>query len=450
MLLGYGGIRALLVGNADGLERLGENGAAVVLDWRLMAFTVAVSFLSALLFGVLPALSSSRVDLDSVLKDGGRWGTGLRQGKARAALVVSEVGLAVILLVGSALLIRSFSALYKVDRGFETKNVLTMKTLIAGPKYATSTQLAVTVKAGLERIRALPGVLAASATPNLPLRGQSTLPFDIIAQPAADGTKLIAGWTRVSPGFFDVFSIPIKRGRTFNENDTAKSAPVVIINESMAKQYWTDRDPLGDQIGIGRGIMKELNLEPNRQIIGIVGDIRDIGLQNSPRPTMYVPQAQLPDAWTAQFEVDDFMNWIVRTHDDPRKLAPAIQDQLRQATGLPVSDLLLMDEVVSLSTARQRFSVLLMTIFGCVALLLLAAIGIYGLMAYTVEQRTQEIGIRLALGAEAKQLRNMVVRQGMTLAIGGVVIGLGAAWGVSRLMESLLFGVKPLRIRLCL
>jgi ABC-type antimicrobial peptide transport system permease subunit len=197
---------------------------------------------------------------------------------------------------------------------------------------------------------------------------------------------------------------------------------------------------MNDQIVIGRKVMKEFKNEPARQIIGIVGDMRDTGLQNDPRPVMYVPWAQLPDAADAFWNQP--MAWVIRTQTPPQTLAPAIQEQLRQATGLPVTDLLLMDEVVSLSTARQRLSMLMMTIFGCTALLL-AAIGIYGLMAYTVQQRTQEIGIRLALGADSSRLRNMVVYQGMNLALVGIVIGLGAAWGVSHLMESLLFGVKP-------
>jgi predicted permease len=438
LLLGYGGIRALLIGNAAGLERLGENGTAVLLDWQLIAFALAASFLAAILFGVLPALHSSRVDLNSVLKDGGHWGTGLRKNKARAVLVLSEVGLAVILLVGSALLIRSFAALYKVDRGFETKNVLTVRTLLAGPKYATSAGVEDAIRSGLERVRALPGVIAAGTTCCVPLQGQNGLTFEIVGRPSED--NVAAGWTTVSPGYFDVFKIPIKRGRAFTERDSAMAPPVAMINETMARLYFENRDPLNDRIIIGRKVMKEFRNEPDRQIVGIVADIRDTGLQNTPRPVMYVPWAQLPDTPDAFWNQP--MAWVVRTQTAPQTLAPAIQQELRKATGLPVTDLLLMDEVVSLSTARQRFGMILMTIFGCAALLL-AAIGIYGLMAYTVEQRTQEIGIRLALGAEASQLRNMVVRQGMSLALAGVIIGLGAAWGVSRLMESLLFGVQP-------
>lgn len=209
----------------------------------------------------------------------------------------------------------------------------------------------------------------------------------------------------------------------------------------MAKQFWKDGDPLKDRIVIGRGVMREFKDEPERQIIGIVGDVRNGALNSDPGPTMYVPQAQLTDAINALNVRLTPMAWVVRTAAEPHGLVPAIREQLRQATGLPVSDVHSMDEVVSLSTARQRFNMLLMTIFGCSALLL-AAIGIYGLMAYSVEQRTHEIGIRLALGADASRVRNMVVFQGMRLALAGVVIGIAAAFGLARFIESFLFGVK--------
>ncbi len=289
----------------------------------------------------------------------------------------------------------------------------------------------------------MPGVAVASAAEQVPLQGTSDLPFDIVGQTDPAGP---AGWATISPGFFEVFNIAVKRGRGFDDRDTGNAPPVVVINETMAKQFWKGTaiplsDPLNARIKIGRGIMKELQDEPVRQIIGIVADVRDNGLQNAPRPVMYVPQAQIPDAFTAGFFRDDFMNWVVRTRMDPHKLAPIIQEQLRQATGLPVSNLLMMDEVVSLSVARQRFSLLLMAIFGGAALLL-AAMGIYGLMAYTVAQRTHEIGIRLALGAEAGEVRRMIVKQGMRLALIGVGVGLAASFGLARTLESLLFGVK--------
>jgi predicted permease len=443
LLLGFVGIRALLAVNTAGLPMVGDHGTGVGIDWRVAAFALAVSLVTGIVFGLFPALQGSLVDLNSVLKEsGGRSGTGLRQNKARAVLVIAEVSLAVVLLVGSALLIRTFLAMYKVDRGFETKNVITMQMSLTGPRFLKSTDAADTIRSGVERVRALPGVAAANATCCIPLQGGFDLNFDVIGRPPAGlSSNQDAGWVPMSPGFFEVFRIPLKRGRTFTWKDDNKSQPVVVINETMARKYWKDGDPLKDRIIIGTGVMKELKDEPIRQIVGIVGDVRDQGLDNEPRPTVYVPQAQLPDVLNAWLVRQTPMTWVIRTQTEPHSLVPLIQEQLRQATGLPVADVTSMDEIVSLSTGRQRFSMLLMTVFGSAALLL-AAIGIYGLMAYTVEQRTHEIGIRLALGAETNQVRDMVVRQGMGLALAGVAVGIAAAWGLSRIIEGFLFGVK--------
>jgi predicted permease len=244
----------------------------------------------------------------------------------------------------------------------------------------------------------------------------------------------------VSPGYFEVFKIPVKRGRTFNDRDTGASTKVVIINEAMARQYWPKADPLEDRLVIGRGIMREFAAEPERQIIGIVADVRDGGLNDDPRPTMYIPQPQVPDAVNALNAQIRPMAWVVRTAVAPAALNTPIRRAIEEATGLPVSDVRSMSEVVSRSIARQRFNMWLMSVFGGVALLL-AAIGIYGLMAYSVEQRTQEIGIRLALGAQGAQVKNMVVFQGMRLALIGIVIGLAASFGLARVIAAFLYGV---------
>jgi putative ABC transport system permease protein len=237
-----------------------------------------------------------------------------------------------------------------------------------------------------------------------------------------------------------VFKIPVVRGRTFTDRDDGRAPAVVIINEAMAKQYWPKGDPLRDRLIIGRGIMKEFAAEQERQIIGIVGDTRDNGLNANPQPMMFIPQAQEPDAVNALNVKLGPVAWIVRTRMEPYSVSTLVQEQLRQATGLPVSNIRSMDEIVSNSTSRQHFNMWLMTVFGCAALLL-AAIGIYGLMAYSVEQRTQELGIRLALGAAATEVRNMVVVQGMRLAMVGVAVGLIAAFGGAKLISSFLFGV---------
>jgi predicted permease len=443
LLLGVVGIRALLAINTAGLPRIGEFGAMVTLDWRVLGFAFLVSLGTGVLFGLIPALHSSKADLTAALKESsGRSGTGFRQNKVRSILVVTEVALALVLLVGSALLIRTSTALSRVDPGFDATNVLTMRMSLAGPQYQDAQGVEQLIQNGVERLRALPGVVQASATCCVPLQGGYGLPFTIVGRPV-DGPGPYhggGGWTTASPGYFEVFKIPVKRGRTFTDRDTSSSTPVAIINEAMARQYWAKADPLSDRLIIGRGVMREFAGEPERQIIGVIGDTRSGGLDNEPRPMMFIPQAQVPGPVNVLNLRLSPMAWLVRTQTDPLTMSNAIQEQLRQATGLPVSQVRSMAEVVSLSTSRQRFNMWLMTVFGASALLL-AAIGIYGLMAYSVEQRTQEIGIRLALGAPASKVKNMIVRQGMLLAVVGVILGLGGAFGLSRVIRSFLFGV---------
>jgi putative ABC transport system permease protein len=446
LVFGLMGIRALLAVNTAGLPRIGQDGSSVGLDWHVAAFTLVVSVVTGLLFGLIPAIASSRADLTSVLKESaGRSGTGGRQNRTRSILVVAEVALAMVLLIGSALLIRTAMALGHVDPGFDATHVLTMRMSLTGARFLTAAGVEQSVHDGVERLRAIPGVTAASATCCVPLEGGYGLPFVIVGRPLPQGQPFHGGgsWTTLSPGYFDVFRIPVKRGRVFDDRDAAGATPVVVINEAMARQFWKTGDPLNDRLVIGRGVMREFATEPGRQIIGIVGDTRDGGLNSDPQPTMYIPQAQVPDAANALNVRLTPMAWVVRTQGDPHAFSLPIQDRLRQATGLPVTDVRSMDEVVSLSTSRERFNMWLMTVFG-VSALALAAIGIYGLMAYSVEQRTQEIGIRLALGAGVAQVRRMVVLQGTGLALAGVVVGVGAALALVHFVSSitaLLFGV---------
>jgi putative ABC transport system permease protein len=444
IVLGMIGIRALLSVNTAGLPRVGEFGAMVGLDWRVLGFAFAVSLGTGILFGLIPALQSSKTDLTTTLKESsGRSGTGFRQNKARSILVVTEVGLALVLLVGSALLIRTAVNLGSVNPGFDTTNVLTMRMSLTGPRFQDAQAVQQLITNGAERLRALPGVVEASATCCVPLQGGYGLPFTIVGR-AVDGPGPYhggGGWMTASPGYFEVFKIPVKRGRTFTDRDTSSATPVAIINEAMAKQYWAKGDPLADRLVIGRGVMREFAGEPERQIIGVIGDTRNGALNDAPEPMMFIPQAQVPGPVNILNLRLSPMAWVIRTQTDPRTMSSAIQEQLRQATGLPVAEVRSMTEVVSLSTSRQRFNMWLMTVFGFSALLL-AAIGIYGLMAYSVEQRTQEIGIRLALGAQAAQVKNMVVFQGMRLAIVGVIIGLGGAFWLARFMATFVFGVS--------
>ena len=442
LLFGWVGIRALLSVNTAGLPRVGEDGSLVSMDWRVVAFTLGLSLLTGIVFGLIPALQSSKADLTTTLKESsGRSGSGFRQNKVRSILVIVEVALALVLLIGSALLIRTALALSRVDPGFDVRNVVTMRTSMTGPQFAKAEAVETVIRNGVERVRAIPGVVHASATCCVPLQNGYGLSFNVVGRPPGDGPfHGGAGWYTVSSGYFEVFNIPVKRGRTFEDRDDGRGAPVVIINEAMARQFWPQGNPLDDRIVIGRGGMKEFATEPERQIIGIVGDTRDGGLNSDPQPLMFIPQAQVPDAANALNVALSPMVWVVRTAGQPQSLAQAIRDQIRQSTGLPVTDVETMQNIAWSSTSQERFNMWLMSVFGCSAFLL-AAIGIYGLMAYSVEQRTQEIGIRLALGAQSSQVKYMVIRQGMLLAIIGVVIGVSAALGLGRFISTLLFGV---------
>ena len=442
LLLGYFGVRVLLALSPGGIPRIGEHGAAVGIDWRVLAFTLGVSLLTGILFGLFPAIAASRPDLNSTLKESSnRSGTGFRQSKARSLLVISEVSLALVLMIGATLLIRTFLAVRSVHPGFRSDHVLTLEMSLTGDRYQKTAGVAQLSRNGRERLNAIPGVEVSASTCCLPLEGGFGLPFDIVGRPVQKGQQSGAGWMSASPGYFQAFKIPILRGRDFTEQDSTGAPGVVLINHAMAKQFWPKDDPLGQQIVIGKETGPQFE-EPARQIIGIVGDIHDGGLNRDPRPLMIVPQAQVPDGMTALNARIGPVVWLVRTHTDPHQSISAVTDQLRQASGgFPVARVRPMDEIVIRSTARESFNMLLLTIFGASAMIL-ASIGIYGLMAYSVQQRTQELGIRMALGADRAGIRTLVVRQGMQLALIGVVVGVAAAFGLTRLISSFLFGVK--------
>jgi len=389
----------------------------------------------------MPAFQASRGDLISPIKESGRSGIGLRQSRARSLLVISETALALILLIGSALLIRSFVALRAVNRGFETHNVMALHMSLAGTHFDNTAAFGRLVRESTRRIDSLPGVIASSAMSAVPLETKSGLPFDIVGRPLAQGAVRV-GWVGVSPGYFDVFRIPIARGRGFSERDGHSAPGVAIINQAMARTFWRDRNPLGDRIVIGKGFAPGFD-EPAREIIGISADIHDEGLDTPASPTIHIPIAQMADGITALFARVAPIGFAVRTRVAPQSLRSAIEAELRQASGgLPVSSVESMDQVTTRSTARSDFNTLLMNIFGGTALLL-AAIGMYGLMAYSVQQRTPEMGIRQALGADSRNVRNMVVIEGMRLALAGIVVGSVGAFLLTRLMSGFLFGVTP-------
>jgi putative ABC transport system permease protein len=444
LILGYFGVRALLTINPGNIPRIGEQGSAITLDWRVLAFTLLVSLGTGILFGLIPAFGASHADLSLTLKESGsRSGSGLSQNKARATLIVTEVALALVLLVGAALLIRTFAALRGVNPGFSTDKILTMEMSLTGTRYETSAAVNQLVRDSQRRVESLPGVVAFASTCCLPLEGGFGLPFIVEGRPLTDGPAHGgAGYRPLSPRYFEVFKIPLLRGRMFTDHDDAGSELVVLINEGMAKKYWQDTNPVGQRITIGKGVGPEFE-EPAREIVGIVGDVRNGGLDSDPEPIMYVPVAQMTNGQTALNNRIIPITWIVRTRVEPFSLSSEIQQQLRIASGgLPVSHIRSMDQVRSESTQRTDFNMTLLVIFAGVALLL-AAIGIYGLMAYSVQLRTQEIGIRMALGAGPQDVRSMVVKQGMRLALIGVFLGVAAALALTRLMASLLYGVKP-------
>jgi len=276
----------------------------------------------------------------------------------------------------------------------------------------------------------------------LPLAGGFGMGFDILGRPKGDSTSSGgAGFYSISWSYFNAFRIPLVRGRNFTEHDDGAAPGVVIINQAMAKQYWPNSDPLKDRIQIGAGAGPAFAEGP-RQVIGIVGNTHDEGLSRDVSPIMFIPVAQMPDLETALNSRVAPLWWIVRSTADPHTLVASISAALREASGgLPVAHIRTMEEIEALNTSRQRFNMLLLTVFGSAGLLM-AAIGVYGVMSYSVQQRTQELGIRVALGAQASDLRGMVIGQGMLLALMGVAIGIGGAFWLTRFLASFLFGVK--------
>ncbi len=447
-ILGAWGVRILLTLVPGDIPRLtstdGANAMLPLIDWRVAGFTIGLSLLTGIVFGLFPALHASNPRLSSALNEAsGRSGTGRRQNRARSVLVVSEVALALVLLVGAALLIRTFVGLRSVNPGFHSHNILTMQTSLAGGNYATTDKVSILTTRALRRIEALPGVQAAASCIMLPVEGGVDLPFTIAGKPPANRAQYNGDeqWRSVSPHYFSAFKVPLLRGRVFSETDAGNAQRVVIINDFMARKYWPKEDPIGQVITIGKGLGPQF-ADPPRQIVGVVGNVRETGLSGGEVGVMYVPQTQVPEGITTLANSVIPLAWVVRTSMEPTTMRRAIESALREVDNqMSTSRVRTMDTVLAANVARQNFNMLLLSIFAGVALLL-ASLGIYGLMAYSVQQRTQEIGIRLALGANGQDMLKLVLRQGMTLAGIGVVIGGAVAFGLARLLKSLLFGVN--------
>ncbi len=445
--LGAWGVRALLLVAPGNIPRLtdedGLHQALPLLDWRVAAFILGISALTVILFGLFPALSISNPDLASTLKEGGRTGGGTLRKRARSLLVIAEVGLSLVLLTGAALLIRTFAGLRSADPGLKPHNVLVFQTSLAGGSYGSTAQVDGLVRQVVERVEALPGVQVASSASMLPLGGNDAdLPFSIVGRPPAKGEyNGDEQWRSVSAHYFSALQIPLLRGRTFGDTDTGGAPAVVIVNQAMAKEYWKEQEPIGQVIVIGKGLGPQFD-DPPRQVVGVVGTVRETGLDAVDRGVMYVPQSQAPEGLTKLLNSVIPLSWAVRSAGDPMALRASVEREIRAVDPqMSTARVRPMEEMIAQSLSRQNFNMMLLGIFAGIALLL-AAIGIYGLISYSVEQRMQEIGIRVALGAARGDVLRLIVWQGMKLAGIGIVLGLAGAYGVTRLLESLLFGVK--------
>ncbi|HEY7500371.1 MAG TPA: ABC transporter permease [Vicinamibacterales bacterium] len=413
------------------------------LDWRVLLFAAGVTLLTATACGVLPALELSRRQFNDSLKEGNRGATpGVRQRRIFGALVAAQFALAIVLLVGGGLLIRSFSRLLAVDPGFRAARVLTLSTSLPAAAYARGEDIREFYRRLLEAVNELPGVRAAGASTDLPLSVRERRAFSIEAQPAASASlPHVVAQAWVIGSYFDAFGVALKRGRFLVDADSAQSEPVAVINETMARQFWPGADPVGQRIKWGGAGSRA----PWMRIVGVVGDVKQGALNSETVPQTYTPWRQVSDQMVAENVVAIFrsMKLAVRTENDPLSVASAIRDRVHALDpSLPVAQMRTMEMIVDESTAPQRFNTTLLGGFAGVALLL-AAIGIGGVLATGVSRRTQEIGLRMALGASRADVLTMILRQGMTLVVIGVAIGLPTAFIAARYMSTLLFGVGP-------
>jgi putative ABC transport system permease protein len=426
-LLAMWGVRLLVAFSPGQIPRIRE----VQLDTWVLGYTLLISVLTGIVFGLAPALQVSKPDLNDALKEGGRSGSdGQRLNSVRGFLVVAEVAIALVLLVGAGLMMRSFMQLQKVDTGFDPHNVLTMQVTLPPLKYKGIDDTAAFYDQALQRIETLPGVEAAGKVSELPLSGdQFDNAFSIDGRPPlGPGEELHANLRLISAGYFKAMGIPVRRGRAFAQPDAQGKPGVVVINEAMARRYWPNEDPLGKRLTIDMG-----DAEKPREIVGIVGDIRHYALDIDPKPEMYVPNMPAPQ---------NIMTMVVRSKTDPQQLAASIRREvLNVDKDQPIYNVKTMEQIVADSVASQRFSMILLGVLATIALAL-AVVGIYGVMAYWVTQRTHEIGIRMALGAQPSNILKLVVRQGLSLALIGVGIGLLASFALTRVLSTLLYQVS--------
>jgi putative ABC transport system permease protein len=425
LLLAVWAVDALVATVPDVLPRVKEIGV----DRAALAFTAALSMLTGIAFGILPALTRARPALNETLKEGGKSGAVFGRGRVRKALIVSEVALSLALLVGAGLLIKSFWRLMQVDPGFQPDHLLTMNVTLINQKYREEAQVIAFFRELPARLRALPGVKVVSAVSNLPISGgdsNGNITVEGRSFPAAQTPA--ASFRRILPNYFGAMGIPVKQGREFNERDTG-AEKVVIVSEGMARRFWPDGDAVGKRIKIGPP-----QNEPWLTVVGVVGDVKNIGLEASPSLATYEPHAQRP--WSS-------MNLAIRVDTDPSSQIGAVRGALRAMDkDLLIRNPATMDDRIRGSVSQRRLNMALLSVFAGLAMLL-AAVGVYGVMSYTVTLRTREIGVRMALGAQVGDAMRLILGEGATLILYGVGLGLLAAYGLTHWMEGLLFGVRP-------
>jgi putative ABC transport system permease protein len=430
VLLAIWGTSLLVTLQPENLPRLHEIGV----DARVLLFTFGVSMLTGIIFGLLPAWTASRRHIAESLKEGGRSATagGARQ-RLRSMFVVAELAIALVLLIGAGLLIKTFWNLRSVEPGFNPDHLLTMRVELPEARYKEVAEQTRFRTQTLAAINSLPGVQAAMIS-ELPLSGDA-LDHDFLIDgrpPIAPGDEPSLQTRSVMGDYFRVMKIPLRAGRDFNAQDFAGKAPLVgIANDATVRQYFPNEDPLGKRVRWAR--------DPEVHwitIVGVVGDVKHFGLDLPDEPTLYSPYTQI-SPWKR------WMTFVARSQSEPATLAQLVKRQIWKVDSqLPVSKVKTMSEVSAASFDARRFNMLLLAIFAGLALVL-AAVGIYGVMSYAVTQRTQEIGIRMALGARATDVLTLIIRNGMALTMIGVVIGLAGAFALTRLLSTLLFGVKP-------
>jgi putative ABC transport system permease protein len=429
LLFAYVGLKLLVSLTPSEVPRLHEIGLHV----RVFLWTLTISIVTGLLFGLAPAVQASRPDLSKALNENSGRNPGSFQGNpVRNLLVVSEVAVALLLLVGAGLMTRSFLHLRQVNPGFATTNLLSMYIALPTQKYRKPQQTNVFYDQLIERVAKLPGVKSVGGIDPLPFSNSNvTTTFLVEGAPiVALADRLDVGQRVVTPGYFQTMSIPVLKGRSFTEQDRENTPSVIIVNEALARRYWPNQDVIGKRLGFEEDPSKQVW----REIVGVVGDVKHKALETEAMPEVYFPYQQHPK---------NFMNLVVHTASDPASVIPAIRTQVLSIDkDQPVSEVMTMEQRLAKSVASSRFVMLLLGVFSILALVL-AAVGIYGVMSYLVTQRTQEIGVRMALGAQKRHVLKLVVGKGMVLAVIGIAIGLAGSLSLTRLMRSLLFEVTP-------